>query len=265
MPWDAINPLELTPGGRILESLIKRMRDNYMAAVDQSAVGVPAAERARIPECFRTNESIVTKALASGGPGAAVKWLTTPIWKLAAFQTPGAWNLAGGVGAREYMIEMWGGGGGGDGNAGRRGGGSGAYIQIRLPVGAGVAIGGSVGAAGTGAFNAAGGAGGNTTLTIGPGTATAYGAAAGGAGGILPIFGGTSALIFRSTGHTSDTLAVGGTPIGTLGVGAPFIGGASWGNGGTVPTACGGTASLGAGVGTPQPGGAGMVLVWYLE
>lgn len=269
MAWAAITILEVSPGARILASLMTRIRDNQIWSCDQGSAGVPTSERPRVPECLRCNQGNVTTALGSGGVGTPCVFFSTPKWHLSAFQTPGAWSITGSS-ARTYLIEMWGAGAGGDGNAGRRGGGSSGYQQLTVAAGAGVAIGGVIGTGGTTAIGVAGNAGGDTTLATGPGTATVYGAPAGGAGGAAPIFGGGSSLIFSTAGVASSAFIA---SAGSEGAPAPFIGGSSAQIGsflGTPPTMVsppghGGSASPNVGGIIPPRGGDGMVLVWYLE
>lgn len=264
MAWTNITTLETAPGARILKSLMFRMRDNPIYVADQTSIGVPADERPRLPECLRTAETSIQKALASNGVGNVCKFITSAKWHLAAFQTPGAWNISG-VAARTYFVEMWGAGCSGNTTATNRGGGSGAYTSVVQAAGAGVAIGGVVGTGG--AAGAAGWlAGTNTTLATGPGTATAPGAPATGAGAALGVTGGTAALVIALAGIASQT--TGSDAFSSFGAPAPMLGGNGPRRAFTGVTRAtpgsGGVGIAGAG-GNSQAGGHGMVLVWYLE
>jgi hypothetical protein len=228
---------------------------------------VPTTERMRVPQCLRTNEMDRYKALTKTA-GATVAWATTPKWNLAAFQTPGAWSLPGGIVGRRYFIEMWSAGGGGTRGGSQRGGGSGMYFAFQLPVGAGVTIGGNVGAGGV----SSGGAGGDTTLTTGPGTATVPGAPAGGAGASGHTFGGAVAATEVIVGDSSMVYTAAAIEVTSAGGTAPLIGGSSSASLSRVDQAyrpnpvvgCGGAGTF-VSAAVAQNGGDGMVLVWWLE
>ncbi len=265
MAWATISALETAPGARILQSLMFRIRDNPIETADQGSIGVPASERPRLPQCLRTVTGGITTALASGGVGAVLKFVATPKWNLRAFQTAGAWTLAGGVAAREYFIEMWGAGATNDSTT-KRGGGSGAYTSLRVSVGIGVAIGGVVGTGGAGGGVGAHLAGTDTTLATGPGTGIATGAPATGAGAAAGSVGGTSVAVALLAGFASSV--VNASTFGSRGATPPMLGGTSHMENDFSTTqipGAGGSAPYNAAGGTRFPGGNGMVLVWYLE
>lgn len=268
MVWAPISILETAPGARILKSLMFRMRDNPILSADQASAGVPTSERPRVPQCLRTYVGDTSLALGKGV--SKLQYFSTPKWRLQVRQTPGAWSITSGP-ARTYFIELWGAGASGNTTATNRGGGSGSYEAVLISAGAFVTVGGVVGAGG--AAGAAGwNAGTDTTVSVGPGTATAYGAPATGAGGGLPIFGGVSTLISRFAGLAS--LATGPVvgslgPYSSFGAVAPMLGGcgptASKGGAfGRATPGAGGAGGSGGG-GNSQAGGDGMVLIWYLD
>lgn len=267
MAWATINPLETSPGAVIVKSLMTRIRDNPIAAIDPTVMSVPDTERMRVPQCLRTAELDIFKALTKTA-GPTVAWATTPKWNLRAFQTPGAWSLPGGAAARTYFIEMWSGGAAGTRGGSQRGGGSGMYFALNLPVGAGVTIDGVVGAGGV----SSGGAGGDTTLVSGPGTATVPGAPGGGSGASGHTFGGAVASVLSVAGSGSLVYTAAAIEVTSEGAAAPFIGGSSSASLARVDQAfrpnpvvgCGGAGTF-VSAAVAQNGGDGMVLVWWLE
>lgn len=139
------------------------------------------------------------------------------------FATPGAIGFT--VPAEVYQVyaELWGGGAGGSGGGATPGGsgGAGAYTAGWVPVTPGLTVGGTVGAAGSGAFGGAqAGNGGTTTfgsLSAPGGVGAATGAGAGGpvgAGGIIMLRGGQGQDL---DAPTNGIYSMGSTAVATGG------------------------------------------------
>ncbi len=267
MVWSLIDPLEVAPGGRILEPLMFRMRDNPIFVADQASVGIPTAELARVPQCLRTAELSRLKALKKNG--ANMDWGTPPKWNLSAFQTPGAWAMPAAPSALVYFIEMWGAGASGQKAANVGGGGSGAYGCFYAALTVGQVLSGIIGLGGSGSWVT----GGNTTFTYPGGSGLTLGAVAN-VGGLGSSKVGSPTLLLSLNGNDAEAVGFGAGfwGAGNPGAPAPLIGGASSAKLSTVTpvtyvenpvVGCGGRGAY-ATQPNSQKGGNGMVLVWWL-